>query len=77
MPLHELMQTAHVAHEFVAGTQVEMIGVAQHQRGVDVFEMLRREGFNGSLCANRRKDWRYEVAVRSSEDTRAGAIVFG
>ena len=28
-PLHELMQAAHVADDFIAGAQVEMIGVAE------------------------------------------------
>jgi len=76
-PLHELVQTAHVAHELVAGTQVEMIGVAQDKRGIDILEMFGREGFNRRLRANRREDWRGEVAVRGSEDARAGAVVFG
>ena len=66
-----------IADEFVAGTQVEMIGVAQHQRGVDVFEMFGRERFDRSLRANRREDRREQVAVRRGKDSRAGAIVFG
>ena len=76
-PLHELVQAAHVAHEFVAGTQVEMIGVAQHERGVDVLEMLRCEGFYSGLRADGREDRREEVAVRRGENPRARAIVFG
>src|SRR5215207_831858 len=31
VPLHELMQAAHVAHEFITWTQVEMIGVTQYE----------------------------------------------
>ena len=77
MPLHELVQAAHVTHEFIAGTQVEMIGVAQHERGVDVLEMFGREGLDRRLRANRREDRCDEVAVRGGEDARAGAVVCG
>ena len=76
-PPHELVQAAHVAHQFVAGTQVEMIGVAQDKRGIDVLEMFGRERLDRCLRANGRKDRREEVAVRSSEDPSAGAVVFG
>ena len=54
-----------------------MISVAQDQRGIDVFEMFGRESLDGRLCANRREDWREQVAVRGSEDASAGAVVFG
>lgn len=77
MPLHELVQTAHVAHELVAGAQVKMIGVAQHERGVDIFEMFGREGLDRRLCANRREDWRDEISVRCGENPCADAVVFG
>lgn len=30
-PLHEAVQSAHLGHEVVAGAEVEMIGVAQHE----------------------------------------------
>ena len=76
-PLHELVQAAQVAHEFIAGAQIKMIGVAQHERSVDVLEMFRRESLDRRLRANRRKDRREEVAVRSGEYPRAGAVVFG
>ena len=70
------MQAAHVAHEFVAGAQVEMIGVTQHERGVDLFEMFGRERLDGGLRADRCEDRREQVAVRRGEDSRAGAVVF-
>jgi hypothetical protein len=59
MPLHVLVQAAHVTHEFVAGAQVEVIGVAQHEGGVDVLEMFGGE----------------EVAVGCGENAYAGALV--
>lgn len=77
MPLHEFVQAAHVAHEFVTRTQVKMIGVAQHERGIDVLEVFGREGLDRRLRANGREDRREEVAMRCGEDARAGAVVFG
>ena len=77
LPLHELVQAAHVAHEFVAGTQVEMIGVAQDERGVDVLEMFGRESLDGRLRANRCEDGCNEVTMRGGENACAGAVVFG
>jgi hypothetical protein len=76
-PLHELMQAAHIADEFIAGTQIEMIGVAQHQRGVDILEVFGRERFDRGLRADRCEDRREQVAVRRGEDSRAGTLVFG
>ena len=76
-PLHELMQATHVAHQLVAGTQVEVVGVAQHQRGVDILELFGREGLDRRLRANRRKDRREEISVRGGENPSAGAVVFG
>ncbi len=54
-----------------------MIGVTQHERGIDILEMFGRERLDGCLRANGREDRCEQVAVWRSEDTRAGAIVFG
>lgn len=54
-----------------------MIGVAQHERSVDVFEVLGREGLDRRLCANGREDRCEEVAMRRGENPCAGAVIFG
>ena len=77
MPLHELVQAAHVADKFIPGAQIKMIGVAQDERCVDVLEVFGREGLDRRLRAHRREDRRDEVAVRGSEDSRAGTFVCG
>ena len=77
MPLHKLVQAAHIAHELIAGTQVEMICVAQDERGIDLLEVLGREGLDRRLRAHRCEDWRDEVAMRGGENPRASAVVFG
>ena len=76
MPLHEFMQATHVAHKLIAGTQIEVIGIAQYQRGMDIFEMLRGKGLDRCLCADRCKNRCDEIAMRGSEDSSAGAVVF-
>ena len=77
LPLHELVQAAHVAHEFVAGAQVEMIGVAQYERSIDILEMFGREGLDRCLCAHGREDGCAQVAVRGGKNARTGAMIFG
>ena len=71
------MQAADVAHKLVTGTQVEMVGIAQHERGVDLLEMVGREHFDRCLRADRREDRREELAVRRGEYTCAGAVIPG
>ena len=76
-PVHELVQPAHIAHQLVAGAQVEVIGVAEHQRGAQLSQLRRRERLDGGLRADRRKDRREQVAVRGGEYAGAGAGILG
>ena len=76
VPLHERMQAAHIAHEFVAGTQVEMIGIAQYECSVDILKMFGRESLDCGLRTNGREDRCEEVTVRCGEYPRAGAAIF-
>ena len=43
VPAGELVQTAHVGHQLVAGAQVQMVSVAEHDLCADVLEILRRQ----------------------------------
>ena len=76
-PTHKFVQAAQVAYEFVARAQVQMIGVAQHQRGVELFEVLRCKRLDGRLGADRREDWSAHIAVGGGENACAGAVGFG
>ena len=76
-PAHEPMQATQPSHHIVAGTQVEMIGIGKHKRGAQFLDLCGREGLDRCLRANRREDGREKVAVRCSENPRAGAVVFG
>ena len=37
IPLGELVQAAHLGHQLITGAQMQMVGVAQHDLGTDVF----------------------------------------
>ena len=43
VPAGKLVQTAHVGHQLVAGAQVQMVSVAEHDLCADVLEILRRQ----------------------------------
>ena len=76
-PLHKAMQSAQLSDQVVAGTQIKMIGITQHERGVDVFEMFGRQRLDRGLRADWREDRRDEIAVPGVENPGAGAVVLG
>jgi len=73
-PLHEPVQAAQVAHKFVAGTQIKMISVGEHQRGIDIFEMFGRKRFDRGLRADRREERHEQIAMRGGEDTSTARL---
>ena len=76
-PAHEPMQPTQPGHHIVAGAQIEVISVGKHQRGAQFLDLRGRERLDRRLRTNRRKDGCEQVAVRSGEDARAGAVIFG
>ncbi len=73
VPLHEVMQPAHPRDEFIAGAQVEMIGVGQDERRAEFFQIARRHTLHGRRRADGREDGRGNIAVRGVEHSGAGA----
>ena len=63
-------------HEIAAGTRVEMVGIAQSKRGVDLLEMFRCEGLDRRMRAIGR-EIRGEVSAWGGEYPCSGAVVFG
>ncbi len=76
-PLHEGVQAAQSRHQLVAGTQVEVVGVGQHQRSAQFVQLGGGERLDRGLRAHRRKDRRFEVTMGCMEDPRAGAALAG
>src|SRR2546425_588304 len=72
-PGHKLVQAAETANQFVAGTQIKMIGVGENDFRAKFFERLLRERLDGSLRADRQKKRSLHDAVRRGEATAARA----
>ena len=54
IPVHELMETTHLTHHIVTGTEMEMIGVAQLDLTAQLLFQIKgiHAALNGSLCAD-------------------------
>ncbi len=75
-PGHELMQPAELADEFVARTQIEMIGVCEDNFRAEFFERFLGQGFDGSLRAHGHEERSLDGAVGRGQAAaaRAGRI---
>ena len=75
-PRHEFVQPAHLADQFVSGTQIQMVGIRKQNLYTEVFQVPLRL----SLHRRRRAHWherrRINRSVRSSQSSqpRAGRI---
>ena len=77
VPAHEAMQAAHLGDEVVAGTEGEVIGVAEDHVGAGRFELVRRQSLDGGLGADGHEDGRIDGAVRSVQPAEAGGAIGG
>src|SRR6266403_4315784 len=71
-PGHELVQAAELAHKFVAGTQIKMIGIREDDFRAEVFERFLGERFDGGLGANGHEDRSFDGAVRGRQAATTG-----
>ena len=74
-PLHEIVQTAKVAYEFIARAKIKMVGVCQDKRSANFADLRRRESLNGRLGPYGRKNRRSQLAVRCRENAGAGTSI--
>jgi hypothetical protein len=75
VPAHEFMQAAHVTHEIIAGAQVEVIGIRQHQRRADLMQIARGDSLDRCLRADWGEHRGQQIAVRRMKYAGAGAIL--
>ncbi len=70
------MQAAHLADQFVAGTQIKMVGIRKQDLHAEVFEILLGLSFYRRGRAHRHESRRINHAVRSGEppEPRTGRI---
>ena len=78
-PVHEAVQAAGPIDQLVAGTQVEVVGIAQNDAGVELFQILLGQGLDRGPGADRHEDRSLHRAVRGVEQAGAspGAAVLG
>jgi hypothetical protein len=68
------MQPAQFANGFVAGTQEEVVSIAQDDFCVEVFNQLaRQKTFDGRLRTDGHKHRSFDIAMRSMQNPRARA----
>ena len=75
-PGHEFVQPAQLADQFMAGTQIEMIGIGKQDLHAEVFEILLRLALHRRGRAHRHERRRINHAVRRGQpaEPRAGGI---
>ena len=76
------MDAAHAADEFVAGAEIEVVGVGEDELragagGAEVFEDALLDGFDRSGSAYGHEDRRFDDAVRKLELSAATAFQCG
>ncbi len=71
MPLHEVVQTAHLGHEVGAGALREVVGVGQKNLGMDLLERGREDPLDRGLGTHGHENRCGDVAVRGVEYARA------
>jgi hypothetical protein len=71
-PTDEAMQAAHATDGLVAGTQIEMVSVAEDDFDAEGFERVLRDGFDGALRADGHEDGGFD-GLMGQEETAATA----
>ena len=72
IPVHELVKSAGLSNDILAGSQIEMIGVSQNDFGAGGLHIFRFHGFHRSLSAHRHKYRGFNGAVGSGNPSPAG-----
>jgi hypothetical protein len=69
------MQSTERRDPLVAGTQIEVIGVAQKNLCAERLEIAMRDAFHRALRPDRHERRRFDVAVRGRQDSASRAAV--
>ena len=75
VPGVEGVQAAASGHQFVAGTQIQMIGVAQNDLSADSLQIVGGYGFDAAHRAHGHEDGGSDGAVGGVQYARAGRAV--
>ena len=63
IPVHEPVQAAEPGDAFMPGSQVQVVGVGQDDRGADLVDVVGRERLDRGIRADRHELWRLDDAV--------------
>ena len=74
-PANKSMEAAAARDQLVARTEHQVIGVAKNDAGANLLKMLRSQGLNRALGADRHEHGRLDVATRCLEDPSARAAI--
>lgn len=77
-PMHKLVQTAGRGDNFGGGAEPEMVGVGQDDAGVSGGDLLRREGFDRGLGADRHKHrGLVDLVAKTNRAEASGGVLIG
>ncbi|MNJ41049.1 hypothetical protein D3C77_359560 [compost metagenome] len=77
VPAHELMQPAEALHPLRAGTQHQVVGVAQQDVGAGLLDLIHRHRLDRGGGADRHEGGGADVAARGLQHPGAGAAFGG
>jgi len=72
IPVHELVQAAETPDQLMAGPNIQMIGIAQDNLGIHLFQVFRSHGLHRRLGAHRHENRGLEDAVQGTHLAPAG-----
>lgn len=68
IPSHKRVQTSAVLHDFVAGAQEQVIGIAENDPDLQLFQIARLERLDGSLRTDRHENGGLDGSVGGLQD---------
>ena len=71
------MQSTHPPHQFMARPQIEMVGIAENDLGVELFEQVLRDRLDGTGGTDRHKGWGLDQAMRQRHGRTPRLPTFG
>ena len=70
------MESAGLAEQIDAGTQIEVIGVGEDDGGIERLDLFNAERFNRAVGADGHKDGRLDIAVLRVDNAASGFAAF-
>lgn len=72
LPIHELMETAHLLHDIHSGTEIQMVRIPKNYLSTNLHQFTLLNRFYRPLCADGHKNRRFDNAVICFENSCPG-----